>query len=159
LISILRSSPVCNKVLLLTASLTLCAFSFQSDSLLTPTNTERTAREFDKLLSETSSPEFDALLSRHRAVVQKGYANVLLDELNHDSLSAIISFLKYRLHKTFSLPTTQLIKVIPLPKQELTVPIILDYPTGFIVIETGQDKIYRRVVDTIPNDPWEKETR
>ncbi|MEK7249897.1 MAG: hypothetical protein AAB209_05670, partial [Bacteroidota bacterium] len=97
--------------------------------------------------------------ARHRTILQTGYANVLLDELFEDSLSAIISFLKCKLHKAFSLPTTQLIKVIPLPKQVLTVPIILDYPTGFIVIETGQNKIYRRVVDTIPNDPWEKETR
>ena len=91
--------------------------------------------------------------------MQKGYANVLLDELNHDSLSAIISFLKHRLHKMFSLPTTQLIKVIPLPKQEVAVPITLEYPNGYIVIDWKQDKIYRRINDDFSDNPWEKKEK
>lgn len=153
----MRTVP--SNALLFFAAFALCAFTVPSDTLLTSANMERTARKFDEMLSTVSSPEFDALVARHHAVVQHGYANVLLDELNQDSLSAIISFLKYRLYKTFSLPTTQLVKVIPLPEQEVSAPIILNYTNGFIVIDWKQDKTYRRVVDDNSDNPWEKNVK
>ena len=118
----------------------------------TPNITKYT--NFEELIAQATSPEFEQLLARHRTILQNGYANALLDVLYQDSLSGIISLLKCRLHKMFSLPHTQLVKVIPIPEQQIATPIILNYRNGYIIIEWGQNKIYRYILDDISADPW-----
>jgi hypothetical protein len=146
-------------ILLLITSLIFSALASQANQPIALVDVKGTAREFDSVLTHISSPEFEALLARRRNVRRQGYANVLLDELNQDSLSAIISFLKYNLHKAFFLPSTQLVKIIPKPQQQISTPIVLDYPNGFIVIEWMQDRIHRRAVDAFEPNPWEKERK
>jgi hypothetical protein len=111
------------------------------------------------LIAETSSPEFEHLVAQHRRTQQFGYTNVLFDEVQQDSLGALISFIKSRLHSLFSLRHTQLVKVIPVPQQEISTPIVVDYSIGYIVIEWKQIKLYRRVDLSFNTDPWEKHTR
>ncbi len=137
------------------ASLCLSAFSFQVDHTFSVFESHLRA-DFETMIAQATSPEFEQLQSRHQSIIRKGYADVLFDQLRQDSLSAILSFLKYRLHKLFSLPHTLLVKVIPMPQQRISVPIIYDYPNGYLVIESGQNKIYRRINNDLPPDPWEK---
>ncbi len=137
------------------ASLCFSAFSFQVDHPFSILKSLPRA-DFETVIARATSPEFEQLRSRHQSILRTGYTNVLFDQLHQDSLSAILSFLRYRLHKLFSLPHTQLVKVIPMPRQKISVPIVYDYPNGYIVIESGQNKIYRRISDEFLADPWEK---
>lgn len=143
----------CLQILFLSYVLSL---SVDSSYLSAPTPNITQYPNFEEIIAQTTSPEFEHLLARHRIVLQNGYANVLLEVLYQDSLGGIISFLKCKLHKTFSLPHTQLVKVIPIPQQQITTPIILNYTNGYIVIEWGQNKIYRYILDDFPTDPWQK---
>ncbi len=112
--------------------------------------------EFESVLARVTSPEYDQMLQQHQRVIQNGYSNVLKDLLHQDSLSGIISLLRLQLFRTFSLSHTVLVKVIPIPKQEIGTPIFLNYKNGYMVIEWGQDKIFRYVPNNFPMDPWSK---
>ena len=112
--------------------------------------------DFEHVIAQTTSPEFERLEAKHRAIHRDCYTNVLMDELHQDSLSAVISLIKHRLHAAWSLPHTQLVRVIPVPEQRIEAPIVLNYRNGYIVIEWMQNKIYRHVPDDIPGDPWQK---
>ncbi len=118
-----------------------------------PTGLDSLAQAFAHELERLPSPAFDAL---HRSVHQNGYVNVLYDELKQDSMSALAAFIRMKLHRTFSLPHITLVAVIPNPRQEIRTPIVINFPTGFIVLDWHQTKIYKRAPETLSSDPWNK---
>lgn len=141
-------------MLLLLVPITIVLFQSSTALLEERANVDSLKKVFMNELEQIPCPEFDA---RHRSLHQNGYGNMLYDVMKQDSLSALIAFVRMKLHKTFSLPQTALIKVIPNPSLEIRTPVVFNFPSGMLVLEWKQIKIYKHAPDVLPANPWTHE--
>jgi hypothetical protein len=111
----------------------------QSASIATQ-NLDSLARRYNIELSKITSPALEERKRVRMAMQRAGYSNVLKDDLDADGFSALVSFIKTKLHIEYSISHR---------------PFVLHIP-----IQGGEGRTFDLVLHddwTFPVDPWKKE--
>jgi hypothetical protein len=105
----------------------------------TTINYDSLARIFSQRLAKISTPAYEQRRRLQREFQQRGYANVLMDVITLDGLSALASYVKTKLQIEYSLLHTTLFAYFSVPHTGKQVAIPLPEEWSF------------------PEDPWKKE--
>jgi hypothetical protein len=100
-------------------------------------NWDSLAKVLNINISALTTPEFEQRKELRRSIQRKGYSNVLMDVLSHDAVSALVSFVKMRLHIEYSISHRPLSVYARTARGTFAIPLPDDW--------------------SFPADPWKKE--
>ena len=139
-----------------------CVQQSTSQSLATQ-NFDSLAAKLNVEISKLTSPKLEERKRIRRAIQRTGYSNVLMDALNFDGLSSLLSFIKTKLHIEYSISHRPLSVQIPIggakkEKKSFDSP----FPARIeqIITESYPEQFWEATLHddwTFPIDPWKKE--